>query len=179
MTYILNITIANAQESVTFPDSAKHSLIQPETPFIPELQYEELLSQPELPPVVPDFAPVTFKYAKERYQPVFLTDQTPYHYGEYRVSGVIRSFSNGALIGYGSQENWIGVGTFNTAAIGYIHNFSDRLTINTYLEAGKISIPRNINNSLTLRSSVSYRITDRLSLTGFGNIGTTRFHPMQ
>ena len=52
-------------------------------------------------------------------------------------------------------------------------------SINTYLEAGKISIPRNINNSLTLRSSVSYRITDRLSLTGFGNIGTTRFHPLQ
>ena len=103
------------------------------------------------------------------YYPLFLTDKSPLHKGEYRIGGVIKGFKNSAILGSGSQENLIGLGVVNTANLTYHHRINDRLSYTVYVDAVKYNIPRNASQQFGVGGTLSYQVTDIVGFHLFGN----------
>jgi len=149
-------------------------LLSPIAPAPGGVGYEmpDLLSAPrvETQPVMPEFKP--------GYYPNFYVSKSPLHKGDYNVSGIISNFDNGAIYGFGKQDNIPGIGTLNYANVGYQHFFNDRFSMNIGLNARQSNIPNFRAQSFGTSGSFSYRLSDRLEVNAFGaysTMPTTRF----
>ena len=103
------------------------------------------------------------------YYPLFTTDPTPLHKGEYRVGGIVKGFSNSAILGSGSQSNLIGMGVINTANLTYLHRVNNQLSYTVYVEATKYNIPRNTTQQFGVGGTLDYQITDIVGFHLFAN----------
>ena len=119
---------------------------------------------------LPDFQVPTVTYKFEpQYNPVFRTDQSPLHKGEYSVSGAIKDYRHGTIYGIGEQSNLLGVGVMNYAGAGYQHFFNDRISVNIQLHTVKMAGPHFSNQSFGTSGSFSYQLSDRARFHTFGS----------
>lgn len=173
---IMATFVANAQESIGFIDSLRlkneiqhfkfNSLEMSAPQSNRDVMYRMLIPQPKLQTyrVQPEAMRL-----KDDYFPVFPVSKMPISYGEYSVGGVIRQFGKGALIGSGSQENMISMGTLNTASFGYMHQFNPRLSTTFTVNTSKFSAPAKFNQSVGASGGMRYKLTDNITLNTFGS----------
>lgn len=105
---------------------------------------------------------------QDSYNPVFPTDKSPLHEGEYSTSGIIKSYPFSYFYGMGRQENLIGLGTMNYAGIGYVYS-SGRWLFDLQTYTVKWSIPRYESQLLGLSGLLTYPANRKIRLNIFAS----------
>ena len=105
---------------------------------------------------------------QDSYNPVFPTDKSPLHEGEYSTSGIIKSYPFSYFYGMGRQENLIGLGTMNYAGIGYVYS-SGRWSFDLQTYTVKWSIPRHESQLLGLSGLLTYPANRKIRLNIFAS----------
>lgn len=105
---------------------------------------------------------------QDSYNPVFPTDKSPLHEGEYSTSGIIKSYPFSYFYGMSRQENLIGLGTMNYAGIGYVYS-SGRWSFDLQTYTVKWSIPRYESQLLGLSGLLTYPVNRKIRLNIFAS----------
>ena len=100
---------------------------------------------------------------QDSYNPVFPTDKSLLHEGEYSTSGIIKSYPSSYFYGMGRQENFIGLGTMNYAGIGYVYSFG-RWSFDLQTYTVKWSVPRRKSQLLGLSGLLAYPVNEKIRL---------------
>ena len=104
---------------------------------------------------------------KRSYNPVFATDKSPLHEGEYSTSGIIKNYPSGYFYGMGRQQNFINLGIMNYAGIGYVYS-SGRWLFDLQAYTVKWSVPRHESHLLGLSGILTYSVNEKIRLNTFG-----------
>lgn len=105
---------------------------------------------------------------QDSYNPVFPTDKSLLHEGEYSTSGIIKSYPSSYFYGMGRQENFIGLGTMNYAGIGYVYSFG-RCSFDLQTYTVKWSVPRRESQLLGLSGLLTYPVNEKIRLNTFAS----------
>ena len=105
---------------------------------------------------------------QDSYNPVFPTDKSLLHEGEYSTSGIIKSYPSSYFYGMGRQENFIGLGTMNYAGIGYVYSFG-RWSFDLQTYTVKWSVPRRKSQLLGLSGLLAYPVNEKIRLNTFAS----------
>ena len=105
---------------------------------------------------------------QDSYNPVFPTDKSLLHEGEYSTSGIIKSYPSSYFYGMGRQENFIGLGTMNYAGIGYVYSFG-RWSFGLQTYTVKWSVPRRESQLLGLSGLLAYPVNEKIRLNTFAS----------
>lgn len=108
---------------------------------------------------------------KGSYNPVFTTDKSPLHEGEYSTSGIIKNYPSGCFYGMGRQQNFINLGIMNYAGIGYVYS-SGRWLFDLQAYTVKWSVPRHESHLLGLSGILAYPVNEKIRLNTFASYST-------
>lgn len=108
---------------------------------------------------------------QDSYNPVFTTDKSPLHGGEYSTSGIIKNYPSGYFYGMGRQQNFISLGIMNYAGIGYVYS-SGRWLFDLQAYAVKWSVPRHESHLLGLSGILTYPVNEKIRLNTFASYST-------
>lgn len=106
---------------------------------------------------------------KESSAPPYYTNPSPLFRGDYSTGGILRQFTNGALIGSGSQTSLPGIGRFNEASLGYNHVFSSAFELQLRANTMKINMSRITGQAFSTSGALIYHASDRLAFKVFGS----------
>ena len=175
----------NAQENTVKYDSTflfppksgavlQGGYLKPATPDIQQLSNGRLPLTPFVLPPTLAVKPITWDDNYGGYHPKTIDmDRSRFLNGEYTVSGPILQWRRDMLYGSGAQRNMIGMGTMNTATLGYQHLFGDKLLIDISLNAVKYSVPHFTNISYGASGRISYMLSKKTMLNVFGGYNKT------
>ena len=146
-----------------------NTLIQPKGSF----QFVPLELFPEKKTELPSYSskllefPRNFTRKGEIRMP-YQTNPAPLHRGDYRTGGVMKQFAHGAVFGSGGQTTLPGIGLFNNATIGYLHNFNDKWALELSANAMKINMTHITGQTFGTSGALLYRANERVSFKFFG-----------
>ena len=169
--FLLMPQLLSAQEESDNPRMVRDSslfkvndALQPQTTI-------DLLPETNNALLTPSNTPVTLPRLSLKgdiYLP-YHTNPSPLFKGDYQTNGILHQFAHGALYGSGEQMSIPGIGLFNSASLGYQHQFNDRLQLQLQATAMKINMSHITGQTFSTSGTMSYRVSDRLSLNLFGS----------
>lgn len=111
-------------------------------------------------------------------RPIFYNKTSPLFQGEYNVSGKLKQFRHGALVGSGAQVNLINLGQVNYVNFAYQHRFNNKLGMSVGVNTTKFSGLRFTNQSFGVSGLLSYKPQDKLTFHTFGTYTVSTFPGM-
>ena len=96
------------------------------------------------------------------------TNPSPLFQGDYRTTGILKSFPHGALYGSGGQTSLPGIGRINDASLGYRHTFNQKLELQSSINAMKINMIHSTGQTFNASGALLYHPSDRVTFKVFG-----------
>lgn len=98
----------------------------------------------------------------------YYINPSPMFRGDYYTEGLLLSTSYGILSASGRQTSLPGIGRLNEAGVGYQWAFAPRWMLQLNADVMKVNMMHAVGEAFSLSGSLSYRLSDRLSLNAFG-----------
>lgn len=98
----------------------------------------------------------------------YYVNPSPMFRGDYYTEGLLLATPYGILSASGRQISLPGIGRLNEAGVGYQWAFAPQWMLRLNADVMKVNMMHAVGEAFSLSGSLSYRLSDRLSLNAFG-----------
>lgn len=98
----------------------------------------------------------------------YYVNPSPMFRGDYYTEGLLLATPYGILSASGHQTSLPGIGRFNEASVGYQWAFAPQWMLRLNADVMKVNMMHAVGEAFSLSGSLSYHLSDHLSLNAFG-----------